>query len=206
MDFEELKVYLPKFLSSESEQVLFSGLKDFPNNIDSRLYTLSLKKEDTIFQGDGISNLLITNLPDTKIKPAKCMVLSNSCDISFNNSRNFKSHLVYAPIFNLKKYHDLLIKTSNKSANDIKSHISSIKKQRITQIFYLPKINNSLEESIVFLDRINSCSIEYLKPKDIPKERIFTLSDYGSYLFLMKLSIHFSRIKDNVDRFKGIVK
>jgi len=206
MDFEELKVYLPKFLSSDSERALFEGLKDFPHNIDSRLYTLSLQDEENIFQGDGISDLLVTNLPDTTIKPAKCMVLSNSCDASFNNTRNFPSNLVYAPIVNLKKYHELLIKSSTKSKKDINTHIKSIKKQRITQIFYLPKLNNHLDESIIFLDRVNSCSIEYLKSKSIQKERFFTLSDYGAYLFVLKLSIHFSRIKDNVDRFKGIVK
>ena len=35
--------------------------------------------------------------------------------------------------------------------------------------------------------------------------RIFTLSDYGAYLFLLKLSIHFTRVQDKVER-KSIIK
>ena len=44
MTFDDLKIYLPKFLSSESESALFEGLKDFPKNLDSRIYKLALKQ------------------------------------------------------------------------------------------------------------------------------------------------------------------
>jgi len=37
MKIEDLKIYLPKFLSAESDHELFAGLKDFPNIIDTRL-------------------------------------------------------------------------------------------------------------------------------------------------------------------------
>ncbi len=206
MTFDDIKIYLPKFLSSESESVLFEGLKDFPNNLDSRLYTIALKHSENIFQGDGIKDMLIVNLPDENIVKTKSMILSNSCDVSPTNERNFESQIVYAPLFNLKKYHELLKRQSSRSTEQINTHIETIRKQKITQIFYLPKIDNVIEDSIVFLDRINSCSLSFMNSKNISEERIFTLSDYGSYLFVYKLSIHFSRIKDKVDRNKGIIK
>lgn len=205
MDFNEIKLYLPKFLSSKSEKELFDGLKDFPNNLDSRLYTSALKDSKNIFQGDGIKNMLIVNLPESAIKEAKSIILSNTCDIDPKNPRNFPAQIVYAPIFNLKKYKDTLLKNSKKTNKQIESHITTIKEQKLTQIFYLPKIKGQIEDSIIFLDRVNSCPIELLKSKDLKEERLFTLSDYGAYLFVFKLSIHFTRIKDNVDRVSGII-
>lgn len=200
---EEIKLYLPKFLSSESEKQLFEGLKDFPKNIDGRLYTSALKNSTNIFQGDGIKDMLVINLPNTTIKEAKSIVFSNTCDIDPSNIRNFPSQIVYAPIFNLQKYKQALIDNSSKSIKEINSHIKTIKEQRVTQIFYLPKINGKIKDSIIFLDRVNNCSQEFVKSKELMNDRLFTLSDYGSYLFVFKLSIHFTRIKDNVDRFAG---
>ncbi|NEW79845.1 MAG: hypothetical protein GZ086_10570 [Gelidibacter sp.] len=205
MNSDEIKLYLPKFLSSESERQLFEGLKDFPKNIDERLYTSALKESSIIFQGDGIKDMLVINLPNTSIKEAKSIVFSNTCDMAPNNIRNFPSQIVYAPIFNLQKYKQALIEKSSKSKKEISSHIKAIKEQKITQIFYLPKINDKIEDSIIFLDRVNNCSQEYLQSKELKQDRLFTLSDYGAYLFVFKLSIHFSRIKDNVDRIAGKV-
>jgi len=67
----------------------------------------------------------------------------------------------------------------------------------------LPKGAGLQEESIVFLDRINNISNKVIKSEELQTRRIFTLSDYGFYLFLLKISIHFSRIQEKVDRNKG---
>lgn len=62
ISFEEIKDYLPKYLTPESEKTLFEEVKRFPENIDSRLYTNYLKDENIIFQGDGIEGLLFVVL------------------------------------------------------------------------------------------------------------------------------------------------
>jgi len=204
MNFEDISLFLPKYLSATSERELFSSIRDFPENIDSRLYSNYLKTEENIFQGDGISDLLVINLPNTDVKPAPCMVLSNTCDIDPKNMRLFPSQIVYAPIFNLDKYKLHLKSNSSKSEQQINDHIQSIRKQEITQIFYLPSISDQLDESIVFFDRICNCSNSYIDRAELPKQRIFTLSDYGAYLFLLKLSIHFTRIQDSVERKSSI--
>ncbi len=199
MNFEDIKLYLPKFLSTESGKELFEGLKDFPDNIDTRLYT-SYLTENIIYQGDGLKNMLVINLPKTEIKLVPSMILSNTCDIDIKNAHNFHSQIVYTPIFNLKKYKNSLYKNSQKTKEQLDSHILAIKKQEITQIFFLPKINEKLDESIIFFDRLYNYPNNLIKRESIKERRIFSLSDYGIYIFLLKLSIHFTRIKDNVER------
>lgn len=197
---EDLKIYLPKFLSSQSESELYSGLKDFPDNIDSRLYTNHLLDTEIVYQGDGIKDMLVINFPEEKIGKVPSIVISNTCDISETNSRLFESRILYAPIFSFAKYEKALSEESSKSTEQLSSHLDSIRKQKITQIFYLPKNGTQIEESIVFLDRVNNTSIKSINTKDLTNIRLFSLSDYGAYLFLLKLSIHFTRIQDKVER------
>ena len=201
LSLEEIKIYLPKYLSPESEENLFDQLKQFPENIDDRLYTNYVLEPQLIYQGDGIEGLLVVNLPDTQIRPARGMILSNTCDVDEHNKRLFPSSLVYAPIFNLEKYQKgLLTSEILKDAGQIEDHIYAIKKQRITQIFYLPKGGALENESIVFLDRVNSCDNSFLSKVEIKDIRLFTLSNYGLYLFIFKLSVHFTRITEGIDR------
>lgn len=192
MNIDDIKIYLPKFLSSESEKELFAGLKDFPHNIDGRLYTSYLKDTEIIYQGDGLKDLLVVNLPSPEIKPAPSMILSNTCDIALENIRNFPSQVVYAPIFNLKKYQDKLYSKSQNSKKQIDSHIDSVRHQRITQVFFLPKIEDKIDDSIVFFDRVCNFPNNLMDRSNLKERRLFTLSDYGAYLFLLKLSIHLS--------------
>jgi len=200
MNDDALKIYLPKFLSSESDKELFEGIKSFPHNIDSRIYTNYLENTNLVYQGDGIRGMLVINLPETLIKPAPSIILSNTYDIEIENQRMFPSQIVYAPILNLEKYIKTLFTKGNKSKEQIESHLISIKKQEITQIFYLPKLEGKLEESLVFLDRVLNISNKFISRDNLKNNRLFTLSDYGAYLFLLKLSIHFTRIKDKVER------
>lgn len=200
MNFEDIKIYLPKYLSPDSERALFEGLRDFPGNIDSRLYTNYLTDNEVIYQGDGLKDMLVINLPETTIGKGKCMIISNTCDIDPDNPRFFPSQVVYAPIFNLRKYCERLADILGKTSAQIQSHTEAIRKQHITQIFYLPELSGVLEESIVFLDRLLNFPSNKIERKAIPKIRLFSLSDYGSYLFLFKLSLHFTRIQEKVER------
>ena len=202
--FEEIKKYLPQHLSSSAQNELFKDLNGFPHNIDQRIYSSELAKQKNIFQGDGITELLYINFPDTNIGEVPGIILSNTCDIDPANKRFMALRMVYTPIFNLAKYEQSLItihvESGQKSIQAIKSHISDIKKQYISHIFYLPKGGKLKNDSILFFDRINNCPSDLIDSKSIPDKRIFTLSNYGFYLFLFKLSVHFTRIRDGVSR------
>jgi hypothetical protein len=52
----------------------------------------------------------------------------------------------------------------------------------------------------VFFDRLLHVSQKYVDRKTVQTRRLFSLSDYGFYLFVFKLSIHLSRIREGVDR------
>lgn len=198
MNLNDIQIYLPKYLSLESSKELFEGLKDFPENIDSRLYTTYLN-DKIIYQGDGLRKMLAINLPDISLKSVDGMVLSNTCDIEQSNKRPFPSQIVYSPIINLERYKAGLVSTIG-SEERVNNHILEIRKQKITQIFFLPRFGSVLDESIIFLDRIFNIANDYVERSTISSTRIFSLSDYGNYLFLLKLSIHFTRIQDRVDR------
>lgn len=200
MTIEELAVFLPKYLSTSAQEDLFEGLKDFPQNIDMRFYTDRFRGSPQILQGDGINNLLVVNLPSNEIRPAPGMILSNSCDNSLDNKRYFSPKLVYATIFNLNKYEEKLRELFEGKEDNIASHIAAIKEQRVTQIFYLPEIEGRLLESIVFFDTITCFTSSLIERETIPERKIFTLSDLGLYLFLFKLSVHFTRIRENIER------
>ena len=135
--FEEIKKYLPQYLSVSSQENLFNELENFPGNIDQRFYSDLLTRQKIIYQGDGLVGMLVVNLPYNKAKTAPVMVLSNTCDIDPANKRISPTRMVYAPIFDLKKYKQALImdhvETGGYSLNSIESHIGDVKKQFISQ-------------------------------------------------------------------------
>lgn len=200
IDLEEIKLYLPKYLSPESEQNLFENLKDFPENIDARMYSTRLWDEQIIYQGDGLEGLLIVNFPNMQIARAKSLVLSNTCDVDLNNVRVYSTSICYSPIFNLQKFITRLELKKIATPEKISQFVQSMKQQRISQIFYLPKGGKLASDSFIFFDKINSCDNTSIERRELSKNRLFSLSNYGLYLFLFKLSIHFSRIREGIDR------
>lgn len=203
IDFEEVKKYLPQYLCGDSQDNLFKEIKSFPSNIDDRLYSQVLRKDAVIYQGDGLDGMLVINLPSSDIRPLRSIVISNTCDIHQENERFFPFRIIYAPIFNLGKYKQKILeeyRDDKDQERKTEDHINSIRKQLNTQIFYLPKGAGLENDSIVFLDRLNNCPSDIFPAEEIKKRKLFTLSDYGFYLFLIKLSIHFTRIREDVER------
>lgn len=203
---DDIKLYLPKYLSEDSTKELLKELEAFPvNGTKQTIYTIALKKENILFQGDGVKDICVINLPSKEIRKVPVMILSNTCDVSLDNKRNFfDPRICYAPILNLEKYKTALQK-KDFSEERIDSHIEKIKKQQITSILYLPQGGDLQYEGIVFLDRLNNISNEEINRDNLQKNRLFTLSNYGLYLFLLKLSIHFSRIQERIDRNLGMI-
>ncbi|MBU0634459.1 MAG: hypothetical protein KKB82_03245 [Candidatus Omnitrophica bacterium] len=196
---DDFKLFLPKYLTPEDQKGLFEELKNFPANIDSRLYLEICRYDNIIYQGDGIDKLPVINLPDRRIEDVPVMVISNTCDIDPRNERMFKANICYCPIWKLKKYQEMLIKNGEKEAA-VDEHIRRIKQQSITQIFYLPPSAVLKEEHIIFFDRINNCVSDYIKSEEVKERKLFFLSNLGLYLFVTKLSIHFTRINEGWSR------
>ncbi len=195
--FEEFRTYLPKYLSTDAKEALFGELEQFPENIDARLYTSKLKEQRTFFQGDGLARVWVSNLPDPSVRETRVMVLSNTCDVAQENERLMGSRLIYCPIISLPKY-ESMVRDQGKVSPD--QHIADIRRQRVSSMFYLPSNHALGEEAVALLDRINNCDLQKLDVDELSKDRLFTLSDYGFYMFLFKLSIHLTRIREGVSR------
>ena len=199
ISFDDLRIYLPQYLTEESQKNLFSELEQFPENMDDRLYETVHKNTEIIFQGDGIKDLLFVNLPDISVDKASGMIVSNTCDIDISNERLIAPNILYAPILKLDKVLAMLAENGFEKER-VDGYCRSIVEQKITQIFYLPRGGLLEDHSIAMLDKICSCDSELIDRGSLKDLRLFTLSQYGLYLFLIKLSIHFTRVREAVDR------
>jgi hypothetical protein len=204
-DFKDFKTFLPRYLSDESLEDLFEDIKKFViDGGNKEIYTGSLKKVKQIFQGDALNEMpFMTFNIDKEPIPCKVLVLSNSCDINQDNSRAFASHILYTPIYSLSAYKERL-ESSGLNKERLINHIGDIRNQLITKILYLPEHEiGPSQDCIVFLDRICHCDSSFVDLESLEKRRLFSFSNYGFYLFLLKLSVHFTRIRERVDRNKG---
>jgi len=201
ISIDEIKKYLPKYLTPEAEDNLFQSLEDFPDNMDEKMYLSEHVSHESIYQGDAFNNFPVINLPSLIVKEARVMVISNSCDMSSQNKRLYKKNVCYCPIIKLNKFKEKLLKVFEEQ--NVNSLIDRIKKQEVSAIFFLPKGCFLEEDSFIFFDKIISYPTESL-PDNIMNERVFTLHDYGLYIFIFKLSVHFTRINEDKGRSENI--
>jgi hypothetical protein len=195
--FDDIRIYLPKYLSEEATVGLFKELESFPDNIDSRMYTIKLKDEQTIFQGDGLSDLWVSDLPSERRGKSRVIVLSNTCDTAPENKRILGSRLLYCPIIRLTEYAE---RVRTAIASKAEEHLNALRRQEITTMMYLPENEKLGGEGVALLDRVNNCDAQSLDLGTLTQTRLFTLGTYGHYLFLLKISIHLTRICEGVAR------
>lgn len=136
--FEDIKKYLPQYLSDSDAKQLFLALKDFPNNIDERFYSNYSLDDNILYQGDCLKDIPAFNLPDTRTKLSQSMAISNTCDMDLHNKRLWNTRILFSQIILLEKLEKVLYQKF--SEDRISNYISSLRKQQITNAFYLPKV------------------------------------------------------------------
>lgn len=133
-------------------------------------------------------------MPCPEVKKRDCVLLSNTCDMAKDNSRKSNNiFITYAPIYSLQEF-SFAMRKSGYTQDYIDSFEASIRAQYITNIFYLPPRPGVEEECIIHFDMLNCCVPDVIKLDNGNMKRLFSLSLYGRYLFLIKLSIHFTRM------------
>lgn len=197
--FEDFKRYLPQYLSPESQEELYEGLKQFPAGFEDRMFSTRLMGEIDVFQGDGLRDMPVFNLPETTIVDGPVLVLSNTCDTSSSNRRVKSPSIIYCPIVKLSKLEREYLDVGM-SIDAVSDMLMSIRAQKTTRFFYLPKFGGLPDECVGLLDHVVSASMVLLADVSIPERRLFSLSNLGLYLFLVKLGIHFTRVLESVDR------
>lgn len=195
---ETFRDYLPRYLSEEDLGGLFAELRQFPENIDSRFYTRWLQNDPQLFQGDGIRDLPAVQFPHTEVRDIPALILSNTCDVNLENTRLYPNRVIYAPIVRLAKL-EAAIRNNGVSDERVKSFLFDLKRQHISTMFYLPDGAGLQYESVVLLDRTNNCPLNSAQ-ENLFERRLFTLSNYGFYVLLFKLSLHFCRVREQVNR------
>ncbi len=191
-DLESIRSNLPSHLHGDRQMRLFDDIKKFPHVN----YFTTLHPQDML-QGDGWTELEVFKFDGSK-KSIRGIILSNSCDIDASNQRDFPSKINFAPIIKLSNYQALLERVGLDTAG-IEGRISSIRKQEITNIFYLPAETPLESEHIALLDDIHTIDLNHYQ-KNQSKQKIYTLSQIGFYAFLFKLSVHFCRTREGLIR------
>ena len=194
--FEQARVFLPKYLSPDSQQQLWDQLRSFPPH--RAIYSSTPARPGDILQGDGWRGFVAINFDTLERKATTGVVVSNSCDVNAENQRALTPNILFAPMFALSRYVELL-QTAGQTAEQIESYCSAIRDQRVASIFYLPELSDVFSESIAILADIRGHPLDHFMRAD-GKTLLFRLNQFGFYLFLFKLSIHFMRMQEDIAR------
>lgn len=203
---EDLKTYLPKYLSTEEQSKLFEALKDFPEGINKNFFSEIMKGKDFLAQGDCLINLKLADYQKDNFKlDAKGILISNTCDASDGNPRMYHQSLTFSPLFDLKKYREIMEKfyAGKNKEETIKNHLNALVNQKLTSFFYIPNLANFEEGAFIRLDQMWSYTPSKTQKEDLIKTKLFSLSNPAFYFFLIKLSIHFTRVQESIDRTTG---
>lgn len=185
---------VPSYLFPADKHQLLSEIRSFRTNSN---YFTSLSLGVELLQGDAWEGFELLDFTTGNRKVVKGVILSNTCDISAENSRDVVPNVLFAPLVDLSKYVKIL-QTAGKSEESTKSLVESLRRQEVTSAFYVPG-TGELAESIVILDQISSHPVTHFL--ETTRRRLFRLGQFGHYLFLIKLSIHFCRFQEGVNRY-----
>jgi len=111
------------------------------------------------------------------VKLTSAILLSQTCDIQQ------RENIVVAPVYTIETFKESGILSDNK--------VDLVKKRRYGYLFYLPKLDGVIDDSIVYLQTIHylpkNCVLSYKNNK------IATMSDWGRHHLAWALSNYFGR-------------
>lgn len=152
-----------------------------------------LKKINSLFWDDETSQYAFNDSP--------VILLSNTCDVSEGNDQSIGKQALYAPVVKLDIYVESLIEDGFTN-EQIESVLNNLRSQTYSNIFYLPANPKTGNEYVISLDNIFWQPSDILKAKiaDIDSERFISLNHFGFYLLITKISYHFCRVPEEIDR------
>jgi hypothetical protein len=194
MDLDSLGRYLPFYLTQPQKEGLMEEIKRFPAG-----YGYYRDNGAGVIQGDGIADLKIFNYQSGSSKKVHGIILSNSCDIDPTNGRLFSGKAIFAPLIKLSSYVEIIGKANGATSQSIATHTLALKKQEITSLFFLPKGGQLSEDYVAMLGEAHSIPMSELQTVSVQSHK-FSLSLFGFYLFIFKLSVHFCRMHEGLPR------
>jgi hypothetical protein len=194
---DALKDQIPYYLTKPQKEALAAGLSEFEKTLTITPFSIA-KYAKNILQGDSWSGFEIFLFADGSRRNIRGLILSNSCDLDRQNKRDLATNITFVPLIRLSRYCENLTSHGIAEAR-IQQSIKDIKAQKITSLFYVPKTDGIEEESIAILSDAHTMPLDAFEsaPK---RKKLLTLSQVAFYLFIFKLSVHFCRMHENVER------
>lgn len=202
-------VLFPSYLTSMEKTRLKCALQQFFPSGQREISYLDFYRKcdfDYFLQGDIILDVrtaIWNKFNNTYDKfYIDALILSNTCDISFDNHRVVNSkQCLFAPLLILDDYLGELI-TAGQSQSQVEGFKRDVIAQHLSNIFYLPAFGDGEKERIALLDQIFWYPIDELAllVETINEDRLLSLSNFGFYLLAFKLSYHFCRLPEGPDR------
>jgi hypothetical protein len=200
LDLDSLQHHIPYYLTSEDRQVLVRELRTISKGGEANYllepYYDGFKEE--MLQGDGWRAFQLFKFETGERRFVQGLVLSNSCDVEPGNARDVPARVIFAPLVKLAAYEKLL-RASAIDPQKLDSKIAEIRAQKTTNMFFLPAGGALDVDHIVRLDDTHSMPVgAHIASGE--REKLFTLSNTGFYMLVLKLSVHFCRLQEKVNR------
>lgn len=200
LDTKNIEQYLPQYLSVADKALLIENLEAISQGGSAR-YVMSENEDffqSDMLQGDGWKGFTVYDTASSKVRTAGGLVLSNSCDVDPNNRRDLPARIIFAPLMKFANFTRVL-ENNGVTGDRLHQKLNTIISQQATSVFHLPAGGALGEDYIVRLDDAHSVRADtFLSSGQAIK--LFTLSNTGFYMLLFKLSVHFCRLKENLNR------
>lgn len=168
-------------------------LKGFPDTVTADWFYKKIE-DNILYQSDVFSNLTICFVNDDGeilSGTSDVMLLSHTCDVQPDR----QASILVATVIDASEYKNEYEKERGSDSTRWQDFLTSVKKGLVTRLFYLPEAKGIIEESMVDFCKICSVSSRLINNifEGSPTRRSFTLSQYGYYLFLLKLCHYLAR-------------
>jgi hypothetical protein len=164
-------------------------LEKLPDGIDKWLYLERIADPASVYQGDILLDIPVCLTDDdgnAVIGRDMVALISNTCDMQSDR----QEFVTVCPIVSFDELRQ------NIENHKLETLLHDVRNNRIFRYFYLPP-GDDLPESYIDFSRMVSISSIYLN--DIktskPQQCILSLSPYGFYFFLVKLTYHLARME-----------
>ena len=194
MNPDNLEKFIPYYLTKEVKEGLKKALLEWREK-PIRFYADNENPEPN--QGDGIAAVDLYNPNTGASRAMHVVVITNSCDIAQGDTQSPYARVLVAPLIDFEKYLDTLLGLGWNQGK-IESHKTSVINQEVTTLFHIPSIPK-LENKDYIISFNDLHSIPLSRIRESPK-KIYDLHLHGFYLFIFKLSIHFCRFGEALQR------
>ena len=206
---ENLDLLLPSYLVDPEKSRLRNSLLRFVTKDKGEINYSDFYRDfdySYFLQSDLVREIRFADWDDNSATYDKvythAIIISNTCDISFENKRGLNTkQCLLAPILDFDDYKANLI-SKGYTEEKVKEFSKNVREQLSSNIFYLPSNHKDKKEYIVLLDNIFWFPTAELNSylDEINQTKITSLSHFGFYLFILKLSYHLSRLPEQCDR------